>query len=566
MDLVRLATTLLTPSALLGLSFCALVLAYLRSHAAWNARSRRLPLPPGPKPLSLVGNMFDWPKSNQWVVLRDMSVKYGDVLHFDVFGRHMIVLGSASAILELLDKRSANTSSRERNALTTLAAQEYNFSGMPYGQWWRRHKRAFWQEFHPGAVLSYQPTQRRAAHRFLKKLLTSPSKLREHVRFTFSSAILEVLFGVDVAHDGDELIDIVEAALEWHGEAFVPGKYLVEALPILQYIPPWVPGATVQRLSVHWKSTISRLREEPYRHVKTGNGGDCAVSRMIARMVGSGEKPSAREAEEIIRNVAVVAIDGALLRNATPVVHCSPHFNSCRGFGHGGYSNCWITILQTDVSQMFSTVQSIFVAMSLYPDVQKRAQAELDDVVGPNRLPDFEDSGRLVYVNALIKEALRWQNVLPFAIPHKTVEDDEFRGYFIPAGNEHFPERVPHNGRACMHDPDVYEDPDVFRPERFIRDGRLDFSTAPDPAKFIFGFGRRMCPGRYFAENGLFINVASALHVFDITPPVDENGRVIKIEPQVTEGLLCYPVDCRCTIKPRSAQAEALINEAQSFH
>ena len=83
---------------------------------------------------------------------------------------------------------------------------------------------------------------------------------------------------------------------------------------------------------------------------------------------------------------------------------------------------------------MFSAVQTIFVAMSLYPEVQRKAQAELDAVVGPNRLPDFEDRDALVYVNAIIKEALRWQNVLPFVLPHMSLEDDEYRGYFIPAG------------------------------------------------------------------------------------------------------------------------------------
>ena len=45
--------------------------------------------------------------------------------------------------------------------------------------------------------------------------------------------------------------------------------------------------------------------------------------------------------------------------------------------------------------------------------------------------------------------------------------------------------------RACAHDPEVYEDPDEFRPERFIHDGKIDFTGAPDPSSFAFGFGRR---------------------------------------------------------------------------
>ena len=61
---------------------------------------------------------------------------------------------------------------------------------------------------------------------------------------------------------------VVEDALSWIGEAFTPGKYLIETLPILQYVPPWFPGATVQKLIVYWRSTVTRLKEEPFRRVK----------------------------------------------------------------------------------------------------------------------------------------------------------------------------------------------------------------------------------------------------------------------------------------------------------
>ena len=73
--------------------------------------------------------------------------------------------------------------------------------------------------------------------------------------------------------------------------------------------------------------------------------------------------------------------------------------------------------------------------MALHPEVQKKAQAELDAVVGPTRLPNFEDRKSLVYIEAVVKEALRWHNVTPLGIAHVTREDDEFGGYFVPAGS-----------------------------------------------------------------------------------------------------------------------------------
>ena len=73
--------------------------------------------------------------------------------------------------------------------------------------------------------------------------------------------------------------------------------------------------------------------------------------------------------------------------------------------------------------------------MVLYPEVQKQAQAELDAVIGPHRLPDFNDMKDLPYTVAVTKEVLRWKVVLPIGVPHLTTEHDEYRGYFIPKGS-----------------------------------------------------------------------------------------------------------------------------------
>ena len=78
--------------------------------------------------------------------------------------------------------------------------------------------------------------------------------------------------------------------------------------------------------------------------------------------------------------------------------------------------------------------RAIFLALALYPDVLKKAHEELDAVVGPDRLPDFSDRHSLVYLRAIITESLRFHSITPSGTPHCTVDDDEFHGYFIPAG------------------------------------------------------------------------------------------------------------------------------------
>ncbi len=86
------------------------------------------------------------------------------------------------------------------------------------------------------------------------------------------------------------------------------------------------------------------------------------------------------------------------------------------------------------VMQTTNTLLAFFPAMAMHPGILKKAQGELDVVVGPDRLPDFSDQESLVYVNAIVKELLRWHPVVPLGIPHCTTEDDELDGYFVPAG------------------------------------------------------------------------------------------------------------------------------------
>jgi len=202
-----------------------------------------------------------------------------------------------------------------------------------------------------------------------------------------------------------------------------------------------------------------------------------------------------------------------------------------------------------------STVQAFFLAMALYPEVQKKAQAEIDAVIGPDRLPNFQDRPSLPFINAVVKESLRWHLSAPLGIPHMATNDDEYDGYYIPKGTV-----VIGNAWSILHDPGSFIDPIEYKPERYLKDGILNPDMNTNSA--VFGFGRRICPGRHLADNSLYSIVSCVLAVYDIKPPVDDKGNIIKLEAEFTSEFLSYPVPFKCIIKPRTPAAEALIRDS----
>jgi cytochrome P450 len=202
-----------------------------------------------------------------------------------------------------------------------------------------------------------------------------------------------------------------------------------------------------------------------------------------------------------------------------------------------------------------SSLSSLFLALVLYPEVQKRAQAELDSVVSRDRMPTYDDKPRLPYIEAISKELLRWQMVTPMGIPHSSSKDDVYRGYFIPKGSV-----VIANGWAVLHDPELYPDPEAFKPERFLND---DGTFRDDPViSLAFGAGRRICPARHFVDATLFVVTASVLAVFNVARARDQNGNEIPVaastSPVLSEIVIKVP-HFECAITPRDKLAEDLI-------
>ncbi|EDR09903.1 uncharacterized protein LACBIDRAFT_189790 [Laccaria bicolor S238N-H82] len=357
---------------------------------------------------------------------------------------------------------------------------------------------------------------------FLRRLLASPDDFMDHIRHYFAGSIMEICYGITVLEDNDPYISIAKEAMEGIAEAG-PGAFLVDLLPVLKYVPRWFPGAEFKRKAARWRACLCEMLERPYPRVKweleSGNARPSILQSMISNLPDESD-PKRGEAEKMAKAVTAAA--------------------------YGGGSDTIIAV-----------VQAFFLAMAMHPDIQRKAQAEIDAVVGQDRLPNFSDQAKLPYVNAVVQETLRWHPIFPKGVPHMSTEDDEYDGYFIPKGTI-----VMGNVWTILHDPNAFPDPLKYEPERYLNikdaNGRLD-DTIRSPGAAAFGFGRRVCPGRHLAETSLYAAVSNVLAVYNIKPPTDDEGNEVKLREEVTNGVLSYMVPFKCVIEPRSSVALALI-------
>ncbi|KAG6814877.1 hypothetical protein H0H87_006843, partial [Tephrocybe sp. NHM501043] len=141
-----------------------------------------------------------------------------------------------------------------------------------------------------------------------------------------------------------------------------------------------------------------------------------------------------------------------------------------------------------------AAVATCILGLLLNPSALKKAQDEIDRVVGTEQLPTFDDVDLLPYITAITKETEM----------ERCCSD-----------------------LAMLHDENIYPNPFDFNPDRFMKDGKLD-PNAKDPMHAAFGFGRRICPGRYMAFSAVWIAVASIVATFDITKARDANGEIIE--------------------------------------
>ncbi|KAH9952456.1 cytochrome P450 [Russula dissimulans] len=496
---------------------------YLVVTSYGHIRRRGHSYPPGPPSWPIIGNSLYLPnpKESPWIAYRDLSNKYGtgDVICLRVFGRVVVVLSSLSAVKDLLERRGEAYANRPAVPALEIMELDWLVFIAKKSDSWREGRKVLDRSLRPGATISYRQMMQENTYWFLAQLLATPKEFREHIELLQGKLVMSLTYGYDLKK-GDKIIAAPIQATEIMSPLVVPGGSLVNQLPFLRHIPSWVPWLSYEPLAQLGRVLAERMKNEPIDFVKSAIYNGSAVQSLSSDLLQEIENltdSERRKREEIVK-VALGSIFTA-------------------GF-------------DTTVS----SISSLFLAFILFPQVQRRAQQELDAVIGRDRLPTFDDRPRLPYLEAICKELMRWQVVAPLGVPHASCQDDIYRGYFIPKGAVIFA-----NAWAILHDPETYPDPEEFKPERFLdKDG----SFRDDPTLgLVFGVGKRICPGRHFVDATLFIIISSVLSVFNITKAKDESGNDIPVKPMMTihMGFVVRPEKFECNIAPRDKVAQDLI-------
>ncbi|KAF6802959.1 cytochrome p450 [Colletotrichum sojae] len=482
-----------------------------------STKHRGLPpgtsLPPGPKPLPLLGNLLAIPPAHSWLAFHELIKQHGPVVRLTLpGGQEHVLLGTEAAADDLLRARGGIYSDRPHApASSDLLTDGHMLLLLPYGDRWRRYRRFLHGVTMAPVAPGYEPSQRIEATRLLRDLLREPKEY-ESLFERFSVGLgMRLIYGLRLGdaedRDASMILDIVHE-LERAGS---PGAYLVDLFPALMRIPAWLAP---------WKRYLRarRRRDEAF------------FEELVDRSTAPSWARTWRDTKE----------EWGLERREA----------------------AWMlgSVFQAAATTSGSALASFVLCVVRNPGWFGRLQREVDEVVGGERLPRFEDMSRLPLVRACVKETLRLYPITAGGFPHRLTEDDTYRGYFLRKGT------VVHAVQyAIQRDPERYPEPEKFNPDRWLDPTfptyRAPLTTYPNLQGYsAFGHGRRICQGINIAERSLNLKVAMLAWGCDIGRAKDADGR--EIVPPVydfVEGFNVQPKRFEFDLKPRSQERAELI-------
>lgn len=375
----------------------------------------------------------------------------------------------------------------------------------------------------PAAADSYQPVQEHESVKMLAGLLREPAKYESWLEQYASGVVFRIGFGrwIETGQE-EEFLRIISVGKNVERVAS-PGAYLVDSFPVLQHIPTALAPFKQEALKLHTEelSLFRKLQDDVRQSMRKG-----------ASTPGSFTKTFLENQETF----KLSDDEGAYVIG---------------------------TLFEAGSGTTAAAMMSFCLAMCLFPEWQQKLQDEVDRVTG-TRIPGFEDMPQLPTVRAVIKEVLRWRPVTAGGVPHQLTKDDEYQGYHFSAGT------VFHANQWAIHrDPELYPDPDAFRPDRWL-DPKFPQTYREPLAKYpnlqnysCFGFGRRICPGQNIAERSLVLLTARMAWALDLRRKTGADGTPLPIpEYDYTAGFNVQPRHFDFDVFPRSAEKVEMVFSA----
>ncbi|KAF2199957.1 cytochrome P450 [Delitschia confertaspora ATCC 74209] len=471
----------------------------------YTRRKPRLPLgfkdAPGPPPLPLLGNAHQLSSPAHRSII-SFSHQYGEIFKLRLGWNDWYMLCSPSAVKEILDKQSAHTSSRAPLPVASKALSGgMRFLFMEYGREWRTLRGLGHRLLTPKGSGEFAGGQEWEGRALVSEVLGEcveggVGDIREEerkrgtdraykaVRRYTVSVIMTSTYGKRIPEwECDEVREIY-GIMEDFSKVAAPGAYIADTLVPLGRLPTWMQWwqkplkPLFDRQARLWMKLFTELSAK----METGNAPECFVKQVI---------------EQEYEKQGISVLQAAFLAGS---------------------------LIEAGSETTSAAINTALLYLLANPRIQNRAHEEISRVVGPFRSPTFANEPHLPYIRAIVKETMRIRPVTNIGTPHYTTAPVTYKNIHIPANSV-----VCIQQYAIHYDPELFPEPEEFRPERYLaypeKSGVYAAGDAKERDHWNFGAGRRICSGLHLAENSMFIVLAKLIWGFELKPPLDESGK-----------------------------------------